>query len=178
MCVYERSPLDRGGLEVGKSNLLTRMRTALQLPNDIKQTGKWIVVCGVAYHISVFRNGWLISLDDNPLLCNKWWIDKSDALSVVMERAVFAEWNKMIGTPVFMIDSINSYDGVITINKNIPVLQDYGFASIIPAEQMYQNISMFITNELTEQMEMPTMTDKEKIASHGFDNKTSFRGKN
>lgn len=39
------------------------------------------------------------------------------------------------------------------------------------------NTAMFITNELTEQMEMPTMTNKEKIASHGFDSKTSFRGK-
>lgn len=76
-----------------------------------------------------------------------------------------------------MINGIDSYDGIITVNKNIPILQEHGFASLIPAEQMYQNISMFITNELTEQMKMPTMTDKEKIASHGFDNKTNFRRK-
>ncbi len=92
-------------------------------------------------------------------------------------RDGFIEWNKVIKTPVFMINGIDSYNGIITVNKNIPILQEQGFASLIPAEQMYQDISMFITNELTEQMKMPTMTNKEKIASHGFDSKTSFRGK-
>lgn len=41
--------------------------------------------------------------------------------------------------------------------------------------EIYQEIESFIANELTEQMKCAKMTDKEKVVSHGFDLKSSFR---
>lgn len=41
--------------------------------------------------------------------------------------------------------------------------------------EIYQEIESFIANELTEQMKCAKMTDKEKVVSHGFDPKSSFR---
>lgn len=41
--------------------------------------------------------------------------------------------------------------------------------------EIYQEIESFIANELTEQMKCANMTDKEKVVSHGFDLKSSFR---
>ena len=87
-----------------------------------------------------------------------------------------------LDAPVFMISSIRS-DGRkfhFYINKKIPTLSNYGFASVISPEQMYQNIEYFISNLINECPDLapipkPPMTNKEKILSHGFDLKKSFR---
>lgn len=46
-----------------------------------------------------------------------------------------------------------------------------------PPEKIYQDLSCFLGNDLKEQMEMSAQTDLEKVISHGFDKKTSFRPK-
>ena len=61
------------------------------------------------------------------------------------------------------------------VEGNIPVLSEVGFPSIMPAEQCYQNIAFYIANMLTKQEQPSSMTDKEKVVSHGFDLKKSFR---
>lgn len=59
----------------------------------------------------------------------------------------------------------------------IPNLEKWGFAKIIPAEEMYMNIYDYL-GWLIDNPEKPNnQTDKEKVASHGFDVKTSFRPK-
>lgn len=59
----------------------------------------------------------------------------------------------------------------------IPCLSDFGFASQIPANQMYEKIYAFL-GWLKDNPEPPnTQTDKDKIIAHGFDVRSSFRPK-
>ena len=64
------------------------------------------------------------------------------------------------------------------VSNRIPVLQDVGFASIMSAEQCYQEISHFLGNVLRENPDTKPpiqVDDKYKIIGAGFDTKTSFR---
>lgn len=93
------------------------------------------------------------------------------------------ELSRQLKAPVFMISDTRSYYGRqqsfhAQIEYNIPVLKDYGIPSIIPAEQMYQDISYFIGNVMHESPDTAppvTISDKDRIVQHGFDLKKSFR---
>lgn len=79
---------------------------------------------------------------------------------------------KQYDQPVLLI-----VDGGMVSNR-IPVLQDVGFASIMSAEQCYQEISHFLGNVLRENPDTKPpiqVDDKYKIIGAGFDTKTSFR---
>ena len=72
--------------------------------------------------------------------------------------------------PVFMITSY--------IMKNIPKLGEMGFATVKTPEQMYQETAYFVGNLMHESPDLAKpsiMDDKQKIQSHGFDLKQSFR---
>jgi len=57
-----------------------------------------------------------------------------------------------------------------------PCLQEFGFLRIMPAEQLYQEIEMYLGNILVSDiMPISPQSDVEKIASHGFDTRLSFR---
>lgn len=57
----------------------------------------------------------------------------------------------------------------------IPCLADFGFAAKIEAHKMYERIYAFL-GWLKDNPEPPnTQTDKDKIISHGFDLRSSFR---
>ena len=63
------------------------------------------------------------------------------------------------------------------INVNV-VLEDLGFASLMNAEQLYQDIATYITNVLRSNPDITPpvqVSDKDKIGQHGFDLKQSFR---
>lgn len=90
--------------------------------------------------------------------------------------------------PVFMLEEARPleyfhgrgkylYD--ITLISQVPNLGQLGFASIIPAEQMYQDIAMYI-NQLKDNPDSQppaSVSDKDRLLQKGFDLKTSFRGK-
>ena len=83
--------------------------------------------------------------------------------------------SRRLKAPVFGFE----YNSAI-VDSTIPILGDIGIASIIPPEQMYQEISYFMGNIINEVPDLqpagkPPMTDKEKIISHGLDLKISFR---
>lgn len=81
---------------------------------------------------------------------------------------------KQYDQPVLLI--INGLGAVV--DDRIPVLQDVGFASIMSAEQCYQEISHFLGNVLRESPDTKPpveIDDKYKIIGAGFDTKTSFR---
>lgn len=82
--------------------------------------------------------------------------------------------------PVFVISSAaRHYDRAsIAIEYEVPNLGELGFASAIPAEQMYQELSYFVGN--TMQFSPDTappveVSNSDKITQHGFDLKRSFR---
>lgn len=61
------------------------------------------------------------------------------------------------------------------VSGEVPVLADVGFAKILPATTCYQTIAHYVANTLSKQDVPSNMTDVEKIVSHGFDKKKSFR---
>jgi hypothetical protein len=64
------------------------------------------------------------------------------------------------------------------IEGEYPNMGEMGIAAYIDPYQMYIETTAFINEHLTKQIEVETnMSNKEKIASHGFDLKSSFRGK-
>lgn len=66
----------------------------------------------------------------------------------------------------------------LKVFTNTPVLSDLGFPKFYDAFQMYQDISYFNGNMLSENPDgspISVMTDKEKIVAAGFDTKVSFR---
>lgn len=89
--------------------------------------------------------------------------------------------SKIIKEPVFSITSITyekKDEWQFCIESNVPILKDYGIASIIPAEQIYQELAYFVSNKMVTSPDLlvkSNLTDKEKILQHGFDIKESFR---
>lgn len=54
-------------------------------------------------------------------------------------------------------------------------LRDYGFAKVIPPYEAFQAIEMFMGNLANPEKPSPPQSDLEKVQSHGFDKKMSFR---
>lgn len=69
------------------------------------------------------------------------------------------------------IVALNSGNGAIWN----PRLRDYNFARIISPYEAFQEIEMFIGNLAVPEKPIPPRTDIEKLQSHGFDKKESFR---
>lgn len=87
-----------------------------------------------------------------------------------------------IGEPVFAIKRVTwnrpQRNYTVEIYSKVPNLGEMGFGSIIPAEQMWQDLYYFLANRINPSPDMmppSKMTDKEKIVGHGFDFVQSFR---
>ena len=106
-----------------------------------------------------------------------WW-----AKYFARESITALELSKLILHPVFLINNVY-YDYKIkkhriVLDKNIPVLSEYGIPHHIQPEQLYQDIAYFVSNKMVSSPDLEVhynMTDKEKIVQHGFDLKQSFR---
>lgn len=83
--------------------------------------------------------------------------------------------HKWLKAPVFMF---NEHNCKIVIFEKVPSLGDLRLAALVPAEQLYQELAMFMGKMYTDNPDtMPKvpMTDVQKVESHGFDKKQSFR---
>lgn len=83
--------------------------------------------------------------------------------------------HRFFGAPV-----LQSSDGVCTSSpvKEIPILSRLGFAAHFPAEQVYQELALFMGNTLNTNPDITPpakVSDKDRILQHGFDLKRSFR---
>lgn len=66
-------------------------------------------------------------------------------------------------------------DRKISSSWSIPILSEFGLPKYYPADALYQDVSAFIA-WMKDHPEIPNkQTDKEKLKSHGFDDKISFR---
>lgn len=94
--------------------------------------------------------------------------------------------HNIINQPVFVIEYPHTkmmQFGDFIIDNNItryyiPLLSETGLPSIYPAEQIYQDISYFMGNEMksTPDIKPPVeISNDNKIEGHGFDLKQSFR---
>lgn len=83
---------------------------------------------------------------------------------------------RLVGQPVFLINKVE-HDRLL-LSDRIPILKDYGIASLITPQEMWQNIYTCLTNVLRKNpdKEPPVeVAEKYKIHAAGFDLKTSFR---
>lgn len=114
---------------------------------------------------------------------------KTDALPQFEVRSnSLVHLSRVLGQPVFIAPSfLNNPKGfrssstIVTFHSlEIPMLSKYGFASVISPDQAYQELDYFIGNLMNESPDLAPpvkVSDKDKIVQHGFDLKTSFRGK-
>lgn len=69
--------------------------------------------------------------------------------------------------------NINNTTGVFLVN---PILAEYFFQNIVPAESAYQQIAEYLAAKKTNNQIEKSVSDTTKILRAGFDIKTSFRG--
>ncbi|BCG50226.1 hypothetical protein [Ralstonia phage RP13] len=145
-----------------------------------------LIICGKQYHVytenSRLNTPWYLINDKAPEALLR-YIDRigrgyfSDVKLVQgTKHDCLVTLSKIVGHPVF----IYTYGrwGGLQLHTRCPILKDTGIASIYPAEQIYQDLAYFISNEMKaspDGMPPTQMTDKERIAAHGFDTKRSFR---
>ena len=90
----------------------------------------------------------------------------------------FIDLCRHVGRPVFSLFSGNGGDW--KVGEISPNLGEMGVASFIEAEDMYQNLSYLVGNLMKDSPDISPpveLSDKHRILKHGFDLKTSFRGK-
>lgn len=90
-------------------------------------------------------------------------------LNLVMSDGNKTNVNQEYGQPIILEGTFGGY--------TIPNLSKFGFASYIPAEEMYMMVYNFLGYIKDNPPIQNNQTDKEKVVSHGFDVKKSFRPK-
>lgn len=70
-------------------------------------------------------------------------------------------------------------EGCVEEKRHIPILKNIGIAALVPAEDVFLALEeYFLTQKRNlERTESAGLTDREKVTNHGFDPKTSFRGR-
>lgn len=78
------------------------------------------------------------------------------------------------------LNSYTIYNGNEKIEKHIPLLKASGLAHLLNAHEVFLAFEEYFSLEksASEKREPLGATNNDKIESHGFDLKTSFRGKN
>lgn len=117
-----------------------------------------------------------------------------DNIEKFFDKKILTDSNQLhidLDTPIYIFDqSVNfcfykdsdfdddefkslrgSYDYGIVSGR----LSDYQFVKIMLPNELVQELEMFMGNVLVKRDPVPIMTDNIKIASHGFDVKSSFR---
>jgi hypothetical protein len=94
--------------------------------------------------------------------------------------------SKEVGAPVFSVTGFSWVERSKKTNRKyeyllddeVPMLSEYGFPNIIPANQLYQELEHYLCNVLRDSPDTKppvTISDKDMIESKGFDKKISFR---
>jgi hypothetical protein len=94
-----------------------------------------------------------------------------DPFTLGVEHAECLKVSKLVRAPVFEI----CYSQVA---GRCPILQELGFASALDPQTLYQDLSMFVGARVADgpDVQPPSpQTDIQKVDSHGFDRKQSFR---
>lgn len=167
---------------------------------------KWCIICG-KYYLLVEQTPtdkpiipWTVVTPESAMmkrLCpekeKRKWLDR-----VVTPDFYFGststsaiELCQLLKQPVFIVES-NGYGylqgddmsyhrkrtQMVIVECELPILKDLGFASVIPAEIMYQDIAYFMSNTIrTNPDNNPPVEieNQDKIVGHGFDLRESFR---
>lgn len=107
--------------------------------------------------------------------------------AIAISRAVNSPVFTIMGTGYRQVNNSGIYvqlrkgvEGHVSVERIIPNLGSLGFAPLVPAERMYQEISLFVGNVIKESPDIKPpveVSDKVRLVQRGFDLKSSFRGK-
>ena len=107
-----------------------------------------------------------------------WWRrDTQEEKYIGREMPEVLELSRKVGAPVFTFEA-SWRNNIAKVDGNVPILSAMGIPALIPAEQLYQDLSYFIGNTMKgspDMMPAIQQTNKEKIVASGFDLKASFR---
>jgi hypothetical protein len=154
---------------------------------------KWCSVCGELYLLVSKESStpdWKLITEDHPSLrmvhsSHRRWFEeiRMDEIWGVPSKSC-VDISRQLQVPVFVIEPTPRFSGLkkspqVAVSREIPNLGKLGFASVVPAEQMYQNISMFMASLRDSPDSVPpvSISDKDRLVQKGFDAKISFRGK-
>lgn len=134
-----------------------------------------ISICGTYYPVVSLKNK--IYHEYDPNVMDHWDQDffrcfkgkKSTLNEKFRQPVVIPSWDYKYDYKKRKAETIETYI--------IPILGNFGFPKIIDADEMYQRIYAYL-GWLKDNPEPPdNQTDKDKVVSHGFDPKSSFRPK-
>lgn len=195
-------------VKVDKSNIKVVIGQQNKLINSNTYYFQYLVVCGKLYLLTsaypqTFPNlpytFKLITNDEfkhvRSRVFSKSWINQLKEEDLIGYQDDFLiELSKIVGLPVFTYKVIFNYDDEVKglpngakidsnkvylkINETCPNLSEMGLTKHYPADQLYQDISYFISNILNESADTNPpveLGDDCKIVKHGFDLKKSFR---
>ena len=159
-------------------------------PDPFPWTYKWCSVCGKLYLLVAEGSGvnplkYKLITETHPSLSlvytrspGHWFKDPAIKELVGVPNSTCIEISKKLQIPVFILED-PCYKNHVTLNRTAPNLGELGFASIIPPEQIYQEIAMFLTSLRDNPDSLPPVdiSDKDRLTQKGFDAKISFRGK-
>lgn len=134
---------------------------------------KWLVVCGRLYLLDNLSGDYKLS--NLQCVSKAYWSTDTFAQGVLSETAL--RWCREVKSPVFYVRTVGRH---CSIPVRLPVLAELGFASVVKPEQMYQDIAYFVGNTIFTNPDIACpviVSEKDRIVGHGFDLKTSFRGK-
>jgi hypothetical protein len=143
----------------------------------LNSTEKWLVLNGRVYPV-VRASDYKFELanEDNSTEVSRseWWFSRFDFTKTGVTIPSMVKLSKELNRHCFIFDDGNKY-----VYPTIPNLSEIGFTKVKQAQEVYLETVDFISEHFAKEMEqIVQMNDREKIVSHGFDLKKSFRGKN
>jgi hypothetical protein len=165
-------------------------------------SGNILVICGKAYSLIDVKceNEWKPRLEVfHPVRHAKqlaewkkqrWnpkWLSLREEEEVVTpsrdrpQSPFLIEVSRQIEQPVFIIkSSVHGMRGILRLEGQYKPLSEMAVAPWYPMEQIFQDLSYFITNQVNSSPDMmpspkPPQTDREKLLAHGMDARYSFR---
>lgn len=103
-------------------------------------------------------------------------LDRYDNEFIEDNKDKLTDINQKSGMPV-AIDSLDYENGKLVGAYKVPILANYAFPSIISSREMYGMIYDYLGWLKDNPPPPDNQTDRQKVVSHGFDVKRSFRPK-
>jgi len=160
---------------------------------NMAYTFKWLVIAGKCYllikhdkdvQFKLFERTETSTLYQKLVKKPKFGEERKYEQYIGVRSDDLVELSRKLNAPVFCIRGSHynweTKQSGMMIDGDIPILANLGIPKIISPEQMYQNLSYFLGNTINGNPDAmpigrPPLTDKERVLSHGFDTKESFR---
>jgi hypothetical protein len=193
--------IDHGDVQLPQ-HIISNLKIARTLPNSYQSTYhnavfKWLIIAGKYYLIYQFRpnmgvyTDWKLVAPGSEMMAalfgnsrnsqqhvTGFYFGTGDDYAIALSRELQQPVFTCTSGWEYTNKSHKNHKWVTTVDCDIPILQDLGFASVIPAEQMYQDIAYFMSNTIRTNADTSPpveVSEKDKIVGHGFDLKQSFR---